>query len=63
MAGVESFKPSSEAGSSGTISVGGDGDSSSTEGPDRPFILLDKWEVNKYYTSLSKKRLLKTIHP
>lgn len=56
---VKYFKSSSEVGSSGSSSASGDDDSSSFEGSDRPFILSNDWEVNKHYSSLSGKRLLK----
>ena len=56
---VKSFESSSEVGSSGSSSTSGDDDSSSFEGSDRPFILSNDWEVNKHYSSLSSKRLLK----
>ena len=56
---AESSESSFEVGLSGTTSVSGDSDSSPSEGPDCPFILLDEWEVNNHCSSLSKKRLLK----
>ena len=56
---VKSFESNSEVGSSGSSSASGDDDSSSFEGSDRPFIFSNDWEVNKHYSSLSGKRLLK----
>jgi len=59
--GDESREDSSDAELrlSGSTSVSGDGASSPFEGLDRPFILLDEWEVNKHCSSLSERRLLK----
>ena len=56
---AESSESSSKFGLSGLTLASGDDDSSSSEGPDCHFILLDDWEVNKHCSSLSAKRLLK----
>ena len=59
MSDVKSFKSGLEVRSSGSTSASGDDDSSLFKGFDRPFILSDDWKVNRHYSSLSTKRLLK----
>ena len=59
MSCFESSEFSSEVGSSSYASVSRDDGSPPFEGLNRPFILLEEWEVNKYCSSLFDKRLAK----